>query len=37
MHREADPAQPVWIDGEPHGKTPFTATVIPAAIQVVVP
>jgi diacylglycerol kinase family enzyme len=34
---EADPAQPVWIDGEPHGYTPFTATVIPAAIRVVVP
>jgi YegS/Rv2252/BmrU family lipid kinase len=34
---EADPPQPVWIDGEPYGDTPFTATVIPQAIQVVVP
>jgi YegS/Rv2252/BmrU family lipid kinase len=34
---EADPTQPAWIDGEPHGNTPFTATVIPAAIRVVVP
>jgi len=34
---EADPVQPAWIDGEPHGYTPFTATVIPAAIRIVVP
>ena len=34
---EADPPQPVWIDGEPFGQTPFTATVLPQAIQVVVP
>ena len=34
---EADPPQPVWIDGEPFGQTPFTATVVPQAIQVVVP
>jgi YegS/Rv2252/BmrU family lipid kinase len=34
---EADPPQPVWIDGEPFGQTPLTATVVPQAIQVVVP
>jgi diacylglycerol kinase (ATP) len=34
---EADPPQPVWIDGEPFGQTPFTTTVVPQAIQVVVP
>jgi diacylglycerol kinase family enzyme len=34
---EADPPQPVWLDGEPYGQTPFTATVLPQAVQVVVP
>ena len=34
---EADPPQTLWIDGEAHGQTPFTATVIPQAIAVVVP
>jgi YegS/Rv2252/BmrU family lipid kinase len=34
---QSDPAQTVWIDGEPHGQSPFTATVIPEAIEVVVP
>jgi YegS/Rv2252/BmrU family lipid kinase len=34
---EADPLQTVWIDGEAHGKTPITATVIPQAISIVVP
>ncbi len=34
---EADPPQDVWIDGEAHGQTPFTATVIPQALEVVVP
>jgi len=34
---EADPPQPVWIDGEPFGQTPFTVTVVPQAIRVVVP
>jgi diacylglycerol kinase family enzyme len=33
---EADPPQTVWIDGEAHGQTPFTATVIPQAVAVVV-
>ena len=26
-----------WIDGEAHGQTPFTATVIPHAVAIVVP
>jgi YegS/Rv2252/BmrU family lipid kinase len=34
---QADPPQTVWIDGEAHGQTPFTATVIPKAVQIVVP
>jgi YegS/Rv2252/BmrU family lipid kinase len=34
---EADPPQTVWIDGEAHGQTPFTATVMPHAINIVVP
>jgi diacylglycerol kinase (ATP) len=34
---EADPPQTAWIDGEAHGQTPFTATVIPHAVTVVVP
>jgi diacylglycerol kinase family enzyme len=34
---ESDPPQTVWIDGEAHGETPFTATVIPQAISIVVP
>src|SRR5690349_8651185 len=29
--------EPVQLDGEPEGETPFTATVVPAAIRVVVP
>lgn len=32
----ADP-QPVQLDGEPHGLTPFTARVVPGAIQVLRP
>lgn len=34
---EADPAQDVWIDGEVGGKTPFTTSVIPQALEIVVP
>lgn len=34
---EADPPQDVWIDGEVGGKTPFTTTVIPQALEIVVP
>jgi YegS/Rv2252/BmrU family lipid kinase len=34
---EADPPQDIWIDGEIDGKTPFTTTVIPQALEIVVP
>jgi diacylglycerol kinase family enzyme len=34
---ESDPIQPVQLDGEPGGETPFTASVIPGAIKVMVP
>jgi diacylglycerol kinase (ATP) len=34
---EADPPQDVWIDGELGGLTPFTASVIPLALEIVVP
>jgi YegS/Rv2252/BmrU family lipid kinase len=34
---ETDPIQPVQLDGEPGGHTPFTASVIPGAIRVMVP
>lgn len=34
---ETVPVQPVQLDGEPGGTTPFTATVVPGAIQVLVP
>lgn len=34
---QIDPSQTVWIDGEEHGKTPFTAKVLPSAIQIVAP
>ena len=34
---QIDPSQTVWIDGEEHGKTPFTAKVVPSAIQIVAP
>jgi YegS/Rv2252/BmrU family lipid kinase len=34
---EADPVQDVWIDGEFGGKTPFTVTVLPEALEIVVP
>ena len=34
---ETDSAQPVQLDGEPGGETPFTAVVVPAAIRILVP
>ncbi|HJS19598.1 MAG TPA: diacylglycerol kinase family protein, partial [Anaerolineales bacterium] len=34
---EADPPQDVWVDGEIGGKTPFTTSVIPQALEIVVP
>lgn len=34
---EAVQPEPVQLDGEPAGVTPFTATVVPSAIRVVVP
>lgn len=34
---ETDPVQPVQLDGEPGGETPFTATVVPGAIRIMVP
>lgn len=35
--RTADGSQPVQLDGEPGGVTPFTATVVPGAIRVLLP
>lgn len=34
---EADPSQDVWIDGEIGGETPFHTSVIPQALEIVVP
>lgn len=34
---ETTPAQPVQLDGEPGGWTPFRATVVPGAVRVVAP
>lgn len=34
---ETDPVQPVQLDGEPGGETPFTAIVVPGAIRIMVP
>ncbi|MFV9674686.1 MAG: diacylglycerol/lipid kinase family protein [Anaerolineales bacterium] len=34
---EVDPVQDVWIDGEPGGKTPFTVSAMPLALEIVVP
>jgi YegS/Rv2252/BmrU family lipid kinase len=34
---ETDRAQPVQLDGEPGGTTPFTASVVPGAIRIMVP
>lgn len=32
-----EPIEPVQLDGEPGGVTPFTATIVPGAIRVMVP
>lgn len=34
---ETEPIEPVQLDGEPGGETPFTATVVPGALDVMVP
>ena len=34
---ESQPVQPVQLDGEAGGETPFTATVVPQAIRIMVP
>jgi diacylglycerol kinase family enzyme len=34
---QTDQAQPVQLDGEPGGTTPFTASVVPGAIRIMVP
>jgi YegS/Rv2252/BmrU family lipid kinase len=34
---ESNPRQDVWIDGELGGKTPFTVTAMPQALDIVVP
>jgi diacylglycerol kinase (ATP) len=34
---ETDPVQPVQLDGEPGGETPFTVAVVPGAIKILVP
>jgi diacylglycerol kinase (ATP) len=34
---ETDPVQDVWIDGEIDGKTPFTTSAMPQALEIVVP
>jgi diacylglycerol kinase (ATP) len=34
---EADPEQAIWMDGEYHGASPVTATVVPGALHVVGP
>ena len=34
---ETSPVQPVQLDGEPGGETPFNVSVIPGAIQIMVP
>jgi len=34
---QTHPSQPVQLDGEPHGRTPFTAEVVPGAIRVIAP
>jgi YegS/Rv2252/BmrU family lipid kinase len=34
---DADPPQPLWLDGEHYGETPVTIKVVPKAIKVVVP
>jgi diacylglycerol kinase (ATP) len=34
---EAEPVEPVQLDGDPAGETPFTAAVVPGAIAIIVP
>jgi diacylglycerol kinase (ATP) len=34
---KAEPVQDVWIDGEIGGETPFTTSVVPEALEIVVP
>jgi len=34
---ETDPPEPMQLDGEPHGTTPFTAEIVPHAIDVITP
>jgi YegS/Rv2252/BmrU family lipid kinase len=34
---ESEQVQPVQLDGEPGGETPFTASVVPGAIRIMVP
>jgi diacylglycerol kinase family enzyme len=34
---ETTPPEPVQMDGEPGGETPFVATVVPGAVRVLVP
>lgn len=34
---ETEPVEPVQLDGEPGGTTPFTASVVPGAIRILVP
>src|SRR5262249_38949910 len=34
---ETRPGQPVQLDGEPHGVTPFTAEIVPGAIRMLIP
>jgi diacylglycerol kinase (ATP) len=34
---ESEPVEPVQLDGEPGGVTPFDATVVPGAVRIVVP
>ncbi len=37
IHLDAIPSQDVWIDGEIGGETPFVTSVIPQALEIVVP
>jgi len=34
---QADSQQPLWVDGEPFGQTPFTVSVVPNAVKILVP
>ncbi len=34
---ESTPVEPVQLDGEPGGVTPFTATVVPGAVRIILP